>query len=314
MLRSLYSGISGMKNFQTKLDVLGNNIANVNTYGYKKSRTTFSDLFSQQVSGASGATANSAGTNAKEVGLGAQISSIDTIHTTGSTQITSRSLDLALNGDGFFIVGTINNNANIDRNTNEITSPGIEEAMDLNFTRAGNMYLDDEGYIVTADGMYLIGEAAEKTTVGNTVSFTNNLSGNPGLIQIPLSAQSFSIAPDGKVNFVNENGELNVAGQIRLVNFANEGGLEKLGGNLYRESANSGSVDKDGNGFVELADLPVAGTDGTANIISGALEMSNVDLAEEFTEMIVAQRGFQSNTKIITTSDEILQELMGLKR
>ncbi|WP_299090088.1 flagellar basal body rod protein FlgG [uncultured Metabacillus sp.] len=314
MLRSLYSGISGMKNFQTKLDVIGNNIANVNTYGFKKSRTTFSDLFSQQISGAAGATDNKSGTNAKEVGLGSQISSIDTIHTTGSTQITSRSLDLALNGEGFFIVGTLNDPDAVDidegnnSGTNRITGP-IEDAINLNYTRSGNFYLDDKGYLVTADGMYVIGESG-KVDANNFGTTPTEI---PGLIQIPLTAQSFSIGPDGTVNFVNENGELNVGGRIRVVNFANEGGLEKVGGNLYRESANSGTVDQDNNG-IALNDLSIAGEDGTSTIISGALEMSNVDLAEEFTEMIVAQRGFQSNTKIITTSDEILQELMGLKR
>jgi flagellar hook protein FlgE len=143
--------------------------------------------------------------------------------------------------------------------------------------------------------------------------FSNKLSGEAGLIQIPLTAQSFSIGSDGTVTFVNEKGELKVAGQVRVATFANAGGLEKQGGNLFRQSANSGSIDKDNNG-IQLDELSVAGEDGVASIVAGALEMSNVDLSEEFTEMIVAQRGFQSNTKIITTSDEILQELMGLKR
>ncbi|WP_307339957.1 flagellar basal body rod protein FlgG [Metabacillus malikii] len=315
MLRSLYSGISGMKNFQTKLDVIGNNIANVNTYGFKKSRTTFSDIFSQQVTGANGANGGRAGTNAKEVGLGSQLASIDTIHTTGSTQMTSRTLDLSLNGDGMFVVGTIKNAAAVNIDTdgqtgnNKITGNNIDDAIDLNYTRAGNFYLDDKGYLVTAEGMYVIGAAAEKTATG----FGTAPSNDAGLIQVPLDAQSFSIGPNGTVEFVNAAGELNVAGQIRVVNFANEGGLVKAGGNLYRESNNSGTVDKNNDG-VQLGELSIAGQDGTASIISGALEMSNVDLAEEFTDMIVAQRGFQSNTKIITTSDEVLQELMGLKR
>lgn len=309
MLRSLYSGISGMKNFQTKLDVIGNNIANVNTYGFKKSRTTFSDLFSQQITGAVGATADAAGTNAKEVGLGSQLSSIDTIHTSGSTQMTNRNLDLAIKGEGMFVVGTKNDANAVNTVTNTITEP-IDDAMSLNFTRAGNFYLDDQGYLVTAEGMYVIGLAGDKQPDG---TFTNELGEGPGLIQIPLDAQSFSIGPDGTVDFVNADGQLNKAGQIRVVNFANEGGLEKVGGNLYKQSTNSGSVDQGDDG-IQLEELGVAGTNGIGKIAAGALEMSNVDLSEEFTEMIVAQRGFQSNTKIITTSDEILQELMGLKR
>lgn len=501
MLRSLYSGISGMKNFQTKLDVIGNNIANVNTYGFKKSRTTFADLVNQQIAGAAGATQTTAGTNPQQIGLGSKISSIDTIHTSGSTQTTSRTLDIALAGDGFIPVASINDlsRVNIDQGNqigNNIIVGAIDAAVDMNYTRAGNLYLDDRGYLVTAEGMFVIGETGQKsvpteqaieksqdalnainnfstpfgnmtsaledfskqandllnafqeysdaqinytknespatggplynamvsshsalntlvgqfntaqttynttanafsggnigalntavtafnstapfgtiikefnTTIsqvtgtysdpgqGNAVpdatlsnlntlisnlnsnmidlekigqsvvnfesvasnlqdpSFTNKLSGEAGLIQIPLDAKSFSIGPDGTVTFVNNNGELNVAGQIRVAMFANSGGLEKVGGNLFKESSNSGSVDKNNNG-ISLDELSIAGEDGAASIIAGALEMSNVDLSEEFTEMIVAQRGFQSNTKIITTSDEILQELMGLKR
>lgn len=499
MLRSLYSGISGMKNFQTKLDVIGNNIANVNTYGFKKSRVTFSDLVSQQIAGAAGATQTTAGTNPQQIGLGSQISSIDTIHSSGATQTTSRTLDLALSGDGFFPVGTLTDlsRINIDQGNqigNNLIIGAIDGAVDLNYTRAGNLYMDDKGYLVTADGMYVIGEAGKKTvpstqaiqksqnalnSIGNfstpygnmmtglediskeanellnayqeyndaqtnylknespaqgtlynsmvssygalttilnqftpavtnfsnlannfrnsittlnggvtqfngsqpfgtivrefttTVSpivgpftapgqgtavpdttlstmntvisnlnsymidlekigqsvvnfeglaedlqkpqFSNKLSGEAGLIQIPLDAQSFSIGSDGTVTFVNAKGELNVAGQVRIATFSNASGLEKVGGNSFRQSANSGLIDKNNNG-IQLDELSVAGEDGVASIVAGALEMSNVDLSEEFTEMIVAQRAFQSNTKIITTSDEILQELMGLKR
>jgi flagellar hook protein FlgE len=315
MLRSLYSGISGMKNFQTKLDVIGNNIANVNTYGFKKSRTTFSDLVNQQLAGAAGATDSTAGTNPHQVGLGSSISSIDTIHTTGSMQTTSRTLDLALSGDGFFAVGTFKEGFNLARVSanNQIPEP-IENTIELNYTRAGNFYLDDQGYIVTADGMYVIGEAGNKSVNGNDILFNEERSGEAGLIQIPLTAQSFSISQDGTVSFVNEAGDLNVAGQIRIAKFANDGGLDKVGGNLYKESSNSGTLDKNDDGQITIDDLYVAGENGTSTMVSGALEMSNVDLTEEFTDMIVAQRGFQSNTKIITTSDEVLQEIMGLKR
>lgn len=307
MLRSLYSGVSGMKNFQTKLDVIGNNIANVNTYGFKKGRVTYKDLMSQQMAGASASTANTSGMNAKQVGLGSALSSIDTIHTGGANQSTGRTLDLALAGDGFFAVGTIK--GSVDFATNKINGP-IEDAVDLSYTRAGNFYLDDQGYLVTADGYYLIGEAGQKTNTG----FGTGTSNSAGLIQIPLDAKSFNIGPDGTVSFVDSGGQLRVSGQIRVANFANDGGLEKVGGNLYKESSNSGTIDKNNNNTWELAELDIPGQNGSATIMTGFLEMSNVDLAEEFTDMIVAQRGFQSNTKVITTSDEILQELMNLKR
>ena len=106
MLRSMYSGISGMKNFQTKLDVIGNNIANVNTYGFKKGRVNFKDLVSQSIAGASAPLLenNLGGVNPKQVGLGAQLGTIDTIDTQGSLQTTGRSLDLAISGDGYFVL------------------------------------------------------------------------------------------------------------------------------------------------------------------------------------------------------------------
>src|SRR5690625_4842805 len=104
MLRSMYSGISGMRNMQTKLDVIGNNIANVNTFGFKKGRATFKDLVSQQIAGATAPGQDRGGVNARQVGLGMQLASIDTIHTQGSLQNTNRELDLGISGDGYFIV------------------------------------------------------------------------------------------------------------------------------------------------------------------------------------------------------------------
>ncbi|WP_102346940.1 flagellar basal body rod protein FlgG [Bacillus sp. Marseille-P3661] len=317
MLRSMYSGISGLKNFQTKLDVIGNNIANVNTYGFKKGRVVFKDLFSQQIAGASGSSATRGGINPKSIGLGTQLATIDTIHTPGSTQTTGRALDLALNGDGYFIVGTINDTSEFNPDPsidttdgNQLVGESIETDMSINYTRLGNIYFDKDGYLVNGDGMYLIGEAATKAPSGTPWV----LSGEPGLIQIPTDAQSYSIGGDGTVSFVDANGTLSVAGQIRLAKFANNSGLEKVGENLYKETTNSGVLDTDDTEGIQLVEMLAPGTNGTATVLSGAVEMSNVDLSEEFAEMIVAQRGFQANTKIITTSDEILQELVNLKR
>ncbi|WEG15613.1 flagellar basal body rod protein FlgG [Alkalihalophilus pseudofirmus] len=262
MLRSMYSGISGMRNFQTKLDVIGNNISNVNTFGFKKGRATFKDMVSQQIAGATGPQAGArGGVNARQVGLGSQLASIDTIHTQGSLQNTNRALDLGISGDGFF----------------QVTDGAITY-----FTRAGNFYLDSSGDIVNSDGLRLVGT---------------------GNMNIPSSAQSFSIGADGSINYINEQGVLTPGGTIQLANFANPEGLTKAGENLYLQSTNSG---------VPGAQTP--GNGGTGTLVAGTLEMSNVDLSEEFTEMIVAQRGFQANTRIITTSDEILQELVNLKR
>lgn len=286
MLRSMYSGISGMKGFQTQLDVVGNNIANVNTSGYKKSRVAFQDMMSQTVAGASAPTDIRGGINAQQVGLGSQIGAIDVIHTQGNRQTTNRTLDLALEGDGMFIFAS---GVDADAESYEL------EDVNLLYSRAGNMYLDDNNYIVNANGEYLVGIDPE--------------TGEKIRIQIPEDAGSFSIQGNGVVNYVDENNETQVAGQIMLAKFANPGGLEQVGSNMYRSTVNDGMIGVDG-----IPELIAPEEQGTAGIVSGALEMSNVDLAEEFTDMIVAQRGFQANTRIITTSDEILQELVNLKR
>ncbi len=286
MLRSMYTGISGMKGFQTKLDVVSNNIANVNTFGFKKGRYTFSDLMSQTMQGASGPVTNAAGDptlggrNPMQVGLGTTTGSIDNIHTQGNRQTTNRPLDLAIEGDGMFATAESNNGTDaID----------IEDD-DISFTRAGNFYFDDDGYIVTSGGRYLIGE----------------VDGVTSRLQLPPDAQSFSIDGNGMVNYVDGDGQPDTVGQIYLANFSNPEGLDKVGANSYKLSNNSGEVENDY--------LYTPGDGGTGSLFAGALEMSNVDLSEEFTEMITAQRGFQANTRVITTSDEILQELVNLKR
>ncbi|ELK44747.1 flagellar basal body rod protein FlgG [Bacillus sp. SB49] len=294
MLRSLYAGVSGMKGFQTKLDTIGNNIANVNTTGFKKGRVSFQDMMSQSVKPAEGPNPDTGrgGLNPSQVGLGSKIGSIDTIHTQGNNQTTNRALDVALEGDGMFVLaeGGVTYDAN-DNPTNFTFGNSS-----LSFTRAGNFYLDNSGAIVNNSGKYVVGEG--------------------GIITIPENAQSFSILSDGTVSYVDENQEVQEAGRIALASFSNPGGLEKIGGNEYRMTDNAGFISSNNNDFVlnDLNDLSVAGQNGTGQMVSGSLEMSNVDLADEFTEMITAQRGFQANTKIITTSDEILQELVNLKR
>ncbi|NGP44121.1 flagellar hook-basal body complex protein [Bacillaceae bacterium SIJ1] len=440
MLRSLYSGISGMRNFQTKLDVIGNNISNVNTVGFKKNRVTFKDQMYQAISGASAAAQGRGGINPKQIGLGSTVTTVDTLHTQGSTQQTSRDLDLSLRGDGFFVVGSITNGTLVNKDgtnaigDNKITSGAIDDAMDLSYTRFGRFFLDEDGYLVNADGLYLIGETGQKmmpddtesadaqafidgglkdfitavTTLNEGLSkakdkdeiidaiddfvssiddfkdaledanddfgagletqvtnleklktdleaidagddtvtiddllsdvmplmqvpvesielaeaaavaatepqFSQGLSYQAGLIQIPKSAVSFSIGEDGTVSFVDGLGKLQVAGRLMLASFPNNGGLEKSGDNLYKATANSGSPDADGNGL-QLGELGRPGSGVFGKVTPGTLEMSNVDLAEEFSEMIVAQRGFQANTRTITTADEILQELVNLKR
>jgi len=265
MIRSMYSGITGLQNHQQKLDVIGNNIANVNTYGFKKGRYTFEDMLSQQVQGASAGTDGGlGGTNPRQIGLGSSTGSITNIHTQGALQPTGRELDLGIAGDGYFRV-----------------SDGTEEF----YTRAGDFYRDNEGNVVNSNGYYLLDTNGDE-------------------INIPETAEGFSIGADGSITVV-EDGDSSTNHTISLATFANPEGLEKVGGNLYRVTANSGEPNTDNDG--------TPGTEGRGQIAAGTLEMSNVDLSEEFVEMITAQRGLQANTRIITTSDEVLQELLNLK-
>ncbi len=273
MLRSMYSGVSGMRGFQVKLDVIGNNIANVNTVGFKANRVMFKDILSQTMAGATAPVEGEmGGVNPRQVGLGVTIAAIDTLHTPGSAMTTNNPLDLRIDGDGFFVV-----------------SPS-GDAEEVYLTRAGNFYIDANRQLVNADGLFV-------------------LSVDGGPIQIDEGITSITIAQDGSVMGIDEDGAVVTIAQIGLARVVNPGGLEKIGGNLYRLTANA---NPDG----ELGELlpPNSAEDGTGAIIAGQLEMSNVELTNEFTEMIVAQRGFQANSRIITTSDEILQEVVNLKR
>lgn len=292
MLRSLYSGIGGMNNFQNKLDVIGNNISNVNTSGFKKGRTTFNDLVSQQMQGAGGANNGRGGTNPQQIGLGGGMSTIDSITTQGSLQSTGRNLDLAISGDGYFVVQ--------------------DGDQDL-YTRAGNFYLDSDGLLVNGDGLSVMGAlgAVDEGFAGPLEPLNIISGGTPdqfpgaavGEIAADATLQSFNIAPSGEINGIFSDGNTAVLGTVMMANFNNPGGLNKAGSNTYGATANSGGPQ-----------IGTAGTGGRGDLVGATLEMSNVDLSEEFAEMIVAQRGFQANTRMITTSDEILQELVNLKR
>ncbi len=270
MLRSLYSGVSGLKNHQIRMDVIGNNIANVNTTGYKSSRVIFSDIYSQTLQPASAGTATTGGTNPKQVGLGVTIASIDVLHTRTGSQYTGNALDVSIEGDGFFVINDGTNNF---------------------FTRAGNFKTDDDNYLVTSSGMRLQAMATPPAT---------------GTVDIQIPAGYFNISIDKTGAIIGINSATNAKetiGQICIAKFNNQEALEKVGESLYRESANSGAPA-----------YANPGTAGAAYLNPGALEMSNVDLAQEFTDMIITQRGFQANSRIITTSDQLLEELVNLKR
>ncbi len=262
MMRSLFAAISGLRAHQLMLDVTANNIANVNTVGYKSERVSFKDALSemQQGSGTPSATALG-GTNAKQVGLGVQVGGIGNVMNPGATQATGGSFDLAIQGSGWFQL---------------VTAPGTTTGQF--FTRSGNFSRDGLGRLVTTDGYYLMG--------------------NAGAITIPATASSVSIAPNGEVNVDGA-----VVSTIQLAKFFNEEGLERASANRFVASSNSGTA---------TSGAPNAA--GYGAISAGTIEMSNVDLSQEFTNMITAQRGFQANSRVISAADDVLQELVNLKR
>ncbi|MFC3797802.1 flagellar basal body rod protein FlgG [Cohnella sp. GCM10012308] len=274
MLRSMYSGVSGMRGFQTKLDVIGNNIANVNTVGFKAGRVMFKDILSQSMSGVtSPVEGTTGGVNAKQIGLGVAVAAIDNIHTAGSAMTTNVPTDLRIDGDGFFAV----------------KPSGDSDATYL--TRAGNFTLDANRQLVNAEGMFVVSADG----------------GAP--ITLDEGVTAFSISQNGSIVSIDQDGVQTDTGiQIGIAKVTNPSGLEKIGGNLYRMTPNANADGELNLGAAQDAER------GTGSIVAGQLEMSNVDLTNEFTEMIVAQRGFQANSRIITTSDSILEEVVNLKR
>ncbi|MDQ7096212.1 flagellar hook-basal body complex protein [Desulfosporosinus sp. PR] len=306
MMRSLYSAISGLKNHQTMMDVIGNNIANVNTTGFKKSRVTFATALSQSLKGASSPDTNDpalyGGTNPMQVGLGATLGSIDQIMTAGSSQTTGNPTDMMIDGDnGFFV---------------------LDNAGQTVYSRAGAFTLDGDGNLVDpATGAIVQGQMYDADPASTDTPDFSTLSnikikigdtafGNTGS---DGALTSYSIDQNGIITGVYTDNDTTSAtygqstthkiGQIAIANFANASGLENIGGSFYRPTNNSGT-----------ATLGAAGDNGTGTITTGSVEMSNVDLSQEMTNMIVAQRGFQANSRVITVSDSLLQELIDLKR
>jgi flagellar hook protein FlgE len=285
MMRSMFAAISGLKQHQTMLDVTANDIANVNTLGFKANRVTFKDSLSQLQRGGAGQTPGQGGQNPAQIGLGVGLASIDTVMGGGALQTTGNVLDLAIQGEGWFRVG-------------QGTAPAVPATIE--YTRAGNLSRNDQGFLVTADGYYVVGKAA-----GPAPGYA--ATGADALINIPTGATNVSIAQDGSVSYVPLGGGARVtAGYVSLAKFANEPGLQRAAGNRWLASPASGGE------VVGTPGTTAAGTWGVT--VSGTIEMSNVDLATEFTTMITAQRGFQANSRVIGAADEMLTELVNIKR
>jgi len=466
MMRSLFSGVSGLQNHQTRMDVIGNNISNINTTGFKRNRVGFQDIIYQQLQGAARPTEDLGGVNPKEVGLGMSIASIDTLHIQGSLQTTGVGTDLAITGTGFFILDdagkelytragafsldsdgvlvnpangmkvqgwmakevngytvldvsspveqlvvpvggkdpakattTVDFACNLDKRIPELPeNPSGDQVLRSTWTTTIKIY-DSFGDVhdlqvaftrvpgtvnswnaaVNVDPQNetptnaTIGFGEEAPAAGGpttfVVNFSNNgtllsaedgagnVSGASGRVQMNVAydvqtatpnedgtpvrqefvlnlgdvggftrsitqyAESsstkaveqdgrtmgylddFKIDSSGIITGVFSNGSTRVLGQVALATFPNQGGLEKAGDNTFRQSNNSGT-----------ANIGPSGIAGKGKIIAGTLEMSNVDMADQFVDMIVTQRGFQANSRTIQTADQLLQELLTLKR
>jgi flagellar hook protein FlgE len=283
MMSAMSAAISGLEAHQTMLDVTANDIANVNTVGFKSQTANFQNSLYQLQRGASSPSTTLGGTNAIQLGLGVQVGSISNNMGAGSIQETGNPLDLAIQGDGFFRVGP---------------STAIGSGTGYSYTRAGNFTLDSGGNLVTQQGDYVVGYAYD----AGTGTFPNTTA-NETKITIPTGGTNVSIDAYGVVSYTDANGTLQKVAQVSLAKFPNQEGLENMGGNLFTQTNNSGAPEDA---------VPGDATTGLGTLTTGAVEMSNVDLAQEFTTMITAQRGYEANSQVITTASQMMQDLVNL--
>lgn len=294
MINSLNSGVSGLLNFQRQLDVIGNNIANVDTASFKGSRVEFADAFNNTIRGSTPTSGTSSGTSAMQVGSGVTTASIvNSYGQQGTAEVTGSNTDLNISGAGYFVVR--------DPATNK-----------QYVTRDGQFELRD-GYLTTKNGMRVQGysDSALATSGDIKIDYTDDGTTPHAFADdaktIPItSVKTYSIDSSGKINVTlgdSANTQF-VRGQVMLQNFSNPNGLIKEGNNLYSGMSSAGP----------LAATTAPGTNGTGAVVSGEYEGSNVDLTTQMADLITTQRAFQANSKIISTSDEVLQDVINLKR
>lgn len=411
MMRSLFSAVSGLKTHQQRMDVIGNNIANVNTPGFKRSRVTFQDMLSQTIRGASQPVEGGrGGTNPMQIGPGVSLGSIDLIMGGSSLQDTGKETDLGIDGDGFFVLSdgsrtyytrvgnfdfdedgslislfhgmhvqgympddpdtltdiklNINETENAKATTKMEIGGNLDSRIDVGspdskvvlrhivYDSKGQEYTVPIELTKTGDNQWTwmvaedtiedsTGQIIDNSVLSGVISFNNdgtfsyttssNITFKPtdsdsvnitldfsGMTQYGSDhdaavekqdgyksgvLESYTIDQRGTIVGVFSNGITRNLGQIALCRFANPAGLMKEGNSLYSLTSNSGT-----------ANVGIPSSGGFGSITPSSLEMSNVDLSTEFTDMIITQRGFQANSRVITTSDEMLQELVNLKR
>lgn len=283
----MFAAVSGLKAHQTRMDVIGNNIANVNTWGFKAQTANFMDAtYRNKIAGAAGAATNNGGggVNPSQIGYGANVGSITTNFATGNWNPTGWGSDCMINGPAYFVVMQ-KTGAGVGAAGTDISEKNVL------LSRVGILKVDSDGYLVDAQGNYLVGSDGE-------------------IIQPGKGGKTFSsltVQTDGTVTGVvatgGNEGDVEEIGKLGLAVVENPSGLEKTEGYYYRIGANAGK-----------ATLMEADKAITGEILGGYLEMSNTDLSTEMTSMITTQRGFQANTKIITVTDQMLEELVNIKR
>ena len=391
MVKSMYAAVAGLRTHQAKMDVIGNNIANVNTFAFKKARATFRDQFYATMNASSEAGNIYGGRNTSQVGYGSSLSSIEVDFGTASGAPTGNGMDVMIAGQGFFMVGGFTAGGKATMSNFDAlyaadafgdlfpdTDFELPNLTSLNFTRVGIFATDGQGWLVDTLGNHVFGyeyRAGEgdndpavldktrlhalaipwcfydsngkpiQTPTGSTVrvewlmseddasaydielehegvdiadrlllqgpagkiaddppggTFLNNA--EPAYIA-PMQLRNMTIDNYGFVSGMTDTGENVVLGQIAIANVPNANALENTSNGYYIAKANTGVI---------TAEVPGEGS--TGSLEPGRLEMANVDLAQEFTDMITTQRGFQANGRIITVTDEMLAELVNLKR
>lgn len=261
MLKSLNTAATGMIAQQSNMDVVANNIANVDTAGFKKSRAEFEDLmYSNQKDPGEASGLNSVSPTGVQTGLGVRTASIQKDFTGGSIKVTNNALDFQIEGNGFF----------------QIRTPDGE----LGYTRDGAFRKDVTGQVVDKNGNTLIPQ-----------------------LQIPETAMSIEVTPAGEVRVIhNNNSDPEVIGQIELANFVNPAGLKSMGKNVFSQTVASGQP---------ATARP--GTQGVGFVSQNQLESSNVNIVDEMINMITAQRAYETNSKVVQTSDQMLQTAVNVK-
>ncbi|HEX3018387.1 MAG TPA: flagellar hook-basal body complex protein [Caproicibacter sp.] len=310
MMRCMTSAIAGLRAHQLAMDVIGNNISNVDTPSFKSGSTAFRDTMYQEVTAGSGGTASGAGMNPSEIGYGAAATGVVLNTTKGGENATGINSDVYIDGEGYLIIG------NSARDT---SGTYLKDSFtNYKYTRIGALSFDSKGYLTDGTGNYVCGQqntvAGQATVTLSPSAATNGTYNAPDGSTVPPpvaihydpslgSLSNTSIASDGTIT-ATQAGKTITIGKIGLASFTNASGLQQMGNGFYAAPA---------SGNTGTTQYSVPSPTGAGKLITGALEASNVDLASEFSNMIMYERGYQANTKIISVSDEMYQTLVNMK-